>query len=136
MRYKLLIIILIMISTFNLLKGQVNSNKPIQSSICCDEHVYKLFPTKNIWTFLKLDTRNGKIWQVHFTVTSDGERGELDLNILPLVSKDKETNGRFTLYQTENTFNFLLIDQIDGAVYQVQWSQDQKNRIVLPVTIK
>lgn len=23
---------------------------------------FKLYPTNNMWTFLKLDTRNGKIW--------------------------------------------------------------------------
>ena len=31
---------------------------------------YRLFPTQNMWTFLKLDTMTGKIWQVQFSVLS------------------------------------------------------------------
>lgn len=90
--------------------------------------IYKLFPTQNIWTFIKLDTRNGKMWQVHFTVEEDGNEGEVVLNSLPLVDADKETNGRFTLYATENIYNFILLDQIDGHVFQVQWSMEEKYR--------
>jgi uncharacterized membrane protein len=25
---------------------------------------YRLFPTENIYTFIKLDTRNGRMWQI------------------------------------------------------------------------
>jgi hypothetical protein len=28
--------------------------------------VYRLFPTRNFYVFLKLDTRSGLIWQVQF----------------------------------------------------------------------
>ena len=31
------------------------------------EH-YKLFATQNMWTFLKLDTRNGRLWQVKYAM--------------------------------------------------------------------
>ena len=93
--------------------------------------IYKLFPTQNYWTFIKLDTRNGKMWQVHFTVKEDGGRGELILNSIPLVDKEEEVNGRFTLYPTENMYNFLLLDQIDGYVYQVQWSMEEEYRGVI-----
>lgn len=98
-----------------------------------ENNTYQLFPTKNYWTFIKLDTRNGKMWQVHFTVKEDGGQGEIVLNALSLVSKEKEVNGRFTLYPTENMYNFLLLDQIDGNVYQVQWSMEEKNRGIVPI---
>ena len=62
-----------------------------------------------------------------------GVKGELVLNSLSLVSKEKEVNGRFTLYTTENIYNFLLLDQIDGDVYQVQWSMEEKNRGIVPI---
>lgn len=32
---------------------------------------YKLYPTTNMWTFLKLDTRNGRIWQVQWSFEDD-----------------------------------------------------------------
>lgn len=91
--------------------------------------VYKLFPTENYWTFLKLDTRNGKIWQVHFTV-SDGYQGELILNSHSLIWDDKEINGRFNLYPTNNMYNFILLDQLYGTTYQVQWNNDENKRFV------
>ena len=94
--------------------------------------IYKLFPTENYWTFIKLDTRNGKMWQVHFTL-SDGYQGELILNSRSLVWKDEEVNGRFTLYPTKNMYNFILLDQIDGSTYQVQWNNDKEKRFVLPI---
>jgi hypothetical protein len=56
--------------------------------------IYKLFPTENYWTFIKLDTRNGKMWQVHFTV-SDGNEGELILNSRSLVwTEDEEIQSK------------------------------------------
>ena len=99
-----------------------------------DQNVtFKLFPTQNYWTFIKLNTRNGKMWQVHFTVEEGGETGELILNPTSLVESSKETNNRFTLYPTENIYNFMLLDQIDGSVYQVQWSMEKKFRGVAPI---
>lgn len=92
---------------------------------------YKLFPTSNMWNFIKLNTRNGKMWQVQFDTGSD--RFETILNNTPLVMKEEEENGRFTLYPTTNTFNFILLDQIDGRTWQVQWSFEKKKRMILPI---
>ena len=93
---------------------------------------YQLFPTENIWTFLKLDTSNGKIWQVQYSVNND-YRGEVVLNSQPLVEGDAAKNGRFTLYPTKNMFNFILLDQKDGRTWQVQWSVEEGNRMVIPI---
>ena len=90
--------------------------------------IYQLYPTSNIYTFLKLDTRNGRIWQVHFSVKDEENKGEFVVNDLELVTKENESIGRFTLYPTTNIYNFLLLDKIDGTVVQVQWSFDKKNR--------
>jgi len=95
--------------------------------------IYKLFPTTNYWCFIKLDTRNGKMWQVHFTISEEGYQGELILNSRSLVYDDKEVNGRFNLHPTENMFNFILIDQLNGSTYQVQWNNDEDLRFVSPI---
>lgn len=29
--------------------------------------VYRLFPTTNMWTFIKLNTRTGQMWQVQWS---------------------------------------------------------------------
>ncbi len=93
---------------------------------------FKMFPTENIWTFLKLDTRNGKIWQVQYSI-NDNYRGEVELNEKALVVGDAAENGRFTLYPTKNMYNFVLLDQIDGKMWQVQWSMEEDGRIIIPM---
>lgn len=92
--------------------------------------VYQLFPTQNMWTFIKLNTRNGKMWQVQYVVSGDN-RFETFLSLRPLVSEEEEVNGRFTLYPTQNMYNFLLLDQINGYVYQVQWAIKKEQRFVI-----
>ena len=132
---KLLFLTIILSATITIVKGQSESfeTKTEQTSKETTNSSYKLFPTQNYWTFLKLNTRNGKIWQVHFTVGEDGEKGQVILNALPLIISEKEVNGRFTLYPTENVYNFILLDQINGDVYQAQWSMEDEYRGVVPI---
>ena len=112
---------------------QTNPTNTVQQKKVSDNSIYQLFPTKNYWTFIKLDTRNGKMWQVHFSIEDVKNTGELILNSLSLVDKEEEMNGRFTLYPTENMYNFLLLDQISGIVVQVQWSLDAKKRGIVSI---
>ncbi len=114
-------------------QAQSNPTNTFQQKSVSDNSIYQLFPTKNFQTFIKLDTRNGKMWQVHFNVEDNKNKGELILNSLSLVDKEEYINGRFTLYPTENMYNFLLLDQISGIVVQVQWSLDAKNRGIVSV---
>jgi hypothetical protein len=93
---------------------------------------YKIFPTQNMWTFIKLDTRNGKMWQVQYSMNSES-RFETYLNLMALVIKDQEINDRFTLYPTQNIYTFILLDQIEGKTWQVQRSSERENRAILPI---
>ena len=97
---------------------------------------YRLFPTQNVWTFLKLDTVTGKIWQVQFSVKGDDYRFETVLSSIDIAEglKLEKKVGRFTLFPTQNTYNFILLDQIDGYTYQVQWSVDVENRGIIPIS--
>jgi hypothetical protein len=99
------------------------SNPPVQAS----NATYRLFPTQNIWTFIKLNTRNGMMWQVQFDVKGDNRFQEI-LNPQPQNAVVDEVNDRYTLYPTQNTYNFILLDQTDGRTWQVQWSLDPKNK--------
>ncbi len=94
--------------------------------------IYQLFPTKNMWTFIKLNSRNGQMWQVQYDIEGSN-RFETYLNLLFLVDKEKEVNGRFTLYPTQNTWTFILLDQHDGKMWQVQWSFEPENRGIIPI---
>ncbi|MFR9514744.1 MAG: hypothetical protein SNH64_05325 [Rikenellaceae bacterium] len=91
---------------------------------------YKLFPTHNTWTFIRLDTRTGKMWQVQYSV--EDNQGIWIMNSSNLISYyDEPINGRFTLYQTQNIYNFVLLDQINGNMWQVQWSTKDANRGII-----
>ena len=94
---------------------------------------YKLYSTKNMWTFLKLDTRTGKIWQVQWS-TENNKQFEYPLSTVSQVWEDEEVNGRFELYPTTNNFNFVMLDRINGNTYQVQWSQEKENRLIVPIS--
>lgn len=90
---------------------------------------YKLFPTTNMWIFLKLDTSQGLVRMVQYSM-EDKNRLEVPINYLPLASGDDAIPGRFNLYATQNMWTFILLDEVDGRTWQVQWSLDGKEGIV------
>ena len=103
-----------------------NSNTRLTISSPDNNVNFRLFQTNNAWTFLRLDTRNGIISHVQYS--TDSNQMIYPLNEEPLVQGDDALPGRFFLYPTENTYNFILLDQIDGRVWQVQWNQDESKR--------
>ena len=177
--------------------GQIDV--PIQNTSTDDNVKYRLFATKNIYTFLGLNTSTGTIWQVHWGTDGHKSRYEVYLNKnnlakepediieyqtekykedsaywvkrkeewhkrksdttlteednptdeeldrwlkpkpleesinLALKNSPKAQNGRFFLYPTKNIYNFILLDQIDGRTWQVQWSYDENKRIIVPI---
>jgi hypothetical protein len=85
-----------------------------------------------MWTFIKLDTRNGLLWQVQYSLNPEN-RMVTYLNLDRLASVNEELNDRFTLYPTQNMYNFILLDQVNGKTWQVQWSTEYANRGILPI---
>ena len=115
----------------NLAKGQEKQSSIIPQKQISENAVYQLFPTPNMYTFIKLDTRNGRMWQVQWG-TDIKYRFESILSDISRVNYDEEKNGRFFLYSTTNTYNLILLDQIDGRTWQVQWG-NKESRMVLPI---
>ncbi|WP_409965548.1 hypothetical protein [Mycovorax composti] len=105
---------------------------PIQNISTDSSVVYRLFATQNMYTFIKLNTRNGQMWQVQWSTKGSQYRFETTLSDISRVSKDEEKNGRFFLYPTKNIYNFILLDQIDGRMWQVQWGEEEE-RMVIPI---
>jgi hypothetical protein len=93
---------------------------------------FRLFPTTNMWTFIKLDTRNGLLWQVQYSLNPEN-RMVTYLNLDRLASVNEEVKDRFTLYPTQNMYNFILLDQVNGKTWQVQWSTEYDNRGIFPI---
>lgn len=107
---------------------QSTSEAAIQNISTDSTVVYRLFATNNTYNFIKLNTRNGQMWQVQWSLKDN--QFETTLSNISRVTIDEEKNGRFFLYPTTNTFNFILLDQIDGRAWQVQWNFDAEKRMV------
>ena len=112
--------------------AQSTSEAPIQNISTDSSVVYRLFATRNMYTFIKLNTRNGQMWQVQWGTESKYQFENI-LSDISRVNKDEERNGRFFLYPTTNIYNFILLDQIDGRVWRVQWSTKVNERMVDPI---
>jgi hypothetical protein len=103
---------------------------------------YKLYPTNNVYNFLKLDTSTGKLWQVQWSV-EDNKRFDTFLgdDAYYFILKDEGITsswddyerpvGRFELYSTTNMYNFILLDKFRGYTWQVQWSFERNNRLIM-----
>lgn len=111
--------------------SQSTSDIPMQTISTDSNVVYRLFTTKNIYTFIKLNTINGQLWQVQWSTKSN--QFETILSDVSRVDKGEEKNGRFFLYPTTNIYNFILLDQIDGRTWQVQWSTEPTERMVIRI---
>ena len=129
-------LIVIIITMTSIAQAQVENIEVTPNDVKLESHTigkYRLFKTTNRWTFIKLDTQNGLMWQVQYDI-EDNNRFETFLSYIPLVEKEKEVNNRFTLYPTQNMWTFILLDQLDGRMWQVQWSMEAKNRGVWPIS--
>ena len=94
---------------------------------------YRLYKTKNTYNFIKLDTRTGQMEMVQWS-TKSGGTFTYPLSIEKRVySVEDEIPGRFTLYATTNFYNFVLLDQIDGRTWQVQWSTEPNDMMVIRI---
>ncbi len=127
---KLLFVSIFALTTISVF-AQSTSEPPHQNISTDSTVVYRLFATKNIYTFIKLNTRNGQMWQIQWGTGKYDTFATL-LSDISRVNKEEERNGRFFLYPTTNIYNFILLDQIDGRAWQVQWG-DKKDRMVIPI---
>lgn len=83
---------------------------------------YKVYPTKNNYNSLKLDTATGKVTALQISLN---DVYGMEYDITDAVVPDERLIGRFELYPTNNVYNFILLDTIFGYAYQVQWSTNK-----------
>lgn len=88
---------------------------------------FKLYQTDNIYTFLELDTKTGKIKQVQWSLESDNEFS-VSINSDDLTFGYGYDSGSFELYPTKNMYQFILIDKTDGRKWHVQWGMESIQR--------
>ena len=86
---------------------------------------FKLYPTENIYTFLKLDTATGKIDQLQWSLDIDKEI------TVPINSDDLSLGSgcsNLELYPTKNMYQFILLDKVTGMQWHVQWGMEESKR--------
>ncbi len=127
---KILLVLALVISTATMMAQSVDF--PATEYTQDPKANYRLYKTKNIYNFIKLDTRTGQMDMVQWT--TKGYPGTYTLSDVKRVTDPSdEIPGRFTLYATTNIYNFVLLDQIDGRTWQVQWSTDPDERMVVRI---
>ena len=120
------LILILMLVAITISAQNNNDNKVYFSP---DTNVtYRLFKTQNMHIFIKLNTSNGTMKLVQFSTSSTRDIMQADLSDIELATGTEAKNGRFYLYPTDNFYTFLLLDQIDGRVWQVQWSTNPEDR--------
>ena len=124
---KLIVLLFLMIISQNVF-AQNTIPEPTQSTTT----PYRLFRTQNMWAFIELETATGRMWQIHFDVNGNN-RVQTALSMENLAVGRDVIHGRFTLHPTQNINTFILHDQIDGRTWQVQWSNERRNRMVIPI---
>lgn len=88
---------------------------------------YALYPVST-GVFLRLDTRDGTIIGI---APTDPKQSRI-LNSRPLASDNK--TGRFELYPTENSWEWILFDTTTGEVWLLRWTA--KNDILTKINIE
>lgn len=129
---KIILMLIVTLITMVTFAQSENSNNKIYFSP--DTNVtYRLFKTHNMHIFIKLNTSNGIMTMVQFSTTSTLDMMEVPLSDIILASGTEAKKGRFYLYPTDNFYTFLLLDQIDGRVWQVQWAIDPEDRGIIQI---
>ncbi|PKQ64372.1 hypothetical protein BZG02_06015 [Labilibaculum filiforme] len=57
----------------------------------------------------------------------------MPLNNSSLVEKQNIDDNRFPLYPTQNMWNFLLLDKINGNIWQVRWSTKSEEGEIISI---
>lgn len=110
MKKRILISIVLSIITFCLWAEDIN----VVITTTNDTN-YVLYPVST-GVFLRLDTRDGTIIGI---APTKPEKSRI-LNSNPLASDNK--TGRFQLYPTENSWEWILFDTTTGEVWLLRWS--------------
>lgn len=97
MKTRLVTLVFVLFATISF--AQSTSVAPIQNISTDSAVVYRLFATRNMYNFIKLNTRNGQMWQVQWSLKDN--QFETTLSDISRVNKDEEKNGRFFFIQQQ-----------------------------------
>lgn len=80
---------------------------------------FKMIKTQNMWTFILLDTYNGRLWQVQYDTHDLDNTFCIPINEQPLASTQ---NSVFSIHPLTSMFQYYLINESTGKMWKFQWS--------------
>ena len=83
---------------------------------------FQLFETENMWTFILLDTFNGRLWQVQYSVNGVEYMMYIPINDTPLITSIGKSI--FTIQPMTSMFQYYLINENNGDMWMFQWSTE------------
>ncbi len=86
---------------------------------------YSLYETKNMWNYILLDNFSGKLWQCQYSVDANSHRGCITINNKALSSTNR---SKFTIEPMTSMFQFYLVNQDSGEMWQFQWNFNEDYR--------
>ena len=81
---------------------------------------FQMFATQNMWTFILLDSYNGRLWQVQYSTQ--------DLDNLFCIPINKDELGSdnekciFSIQPLTSMYQYYLINDRTGDMWKFQWS--------------
>lgn len=72
-----------------------------------------------MWTFILLDTFNGKLWQCQYSVKDIDSILSVPINLTSLSDTQK---CKFTIQPMTSMFQYYLINEDTGDMWKFQWS--------------
>ena len=88
---------------------------------------FKIYKTEDMNTMLELDTKTGVVKQIHWALKSDEEK-VYTINPNDLSESAELGPGVFELYATNNMYQFILINKMNGSKWHIQWGDDKEHR--------
>ena len=81
---------------------------------------FQMFATDNMWTFILLDSYNGRLWQVQYSTQDLDNLFCIPINKYELV----ENNERciFSIQPLTSMYQYYLINDNTGDMWKFQWS--------------
>lgn len=82
---------------------------------------FQMFATKNMWTFIMLDSYNGRLWQVQYDTKSLDNLLCVTINDQELASENRSV---FSIQPMTSMYQYYLINDKSGEMWQFQWTTD------------
>lgn len=94
--------LMLMLAVCSSCSQEQEKSKAAEEKVAQEASIYELFETRNVWTFIKLDTRNGKMTQVHYALDSESYQGEVRVECEISNQREREARAFHSVSHSEH----------------------------------